>query len=429
MSESINEIISFQAESATHSGCGMESGLISIDQALALILEKIQPLGTETLALNAALNRYLAEDIFSTIQLPLFSQSAVDGYALNSADPLETYLEANSQFTLIGEIRAGQSAELTLQAGQALRIFTGAEIPKGTTTVARQEIIQIINAESIEITEHLKIHADIREAGEEITVGQLLAQAGQQLSVGAVASLSMAGVQQVQVYQYPKIAVVITGDEVAKSSSDFEAGKIFDANAPLIQAWFQQQNQKVDIFHVADTAEAVNSLLADLNQKYDLILTTGGVSVGDYDFIRPVALDLGFQQIFWKVKQKPGKPMLFAEFIRTDGSVCYLLGLPGNPAAVYVGMHIYTQTVLNALQGHRHIPNGFKATLTHDLKADARERILRMSVSFAQATLKVSSLSNQQSHMLSNLMHANALVRIPAREKIHAGQIVDGFFI
>lgn len=429
MSESINEIISFQAESATHSGCGMESGLISIDQALALILEKIQPLGTETLALNAALNRYLAEDIFSTIQLPLFSQSAVDGYALNSADPLETYLEANSQFTLIGEIRAGQSAELTLQAGQALRIFTGAEIPKGTTTVARQEIIQIINAESIEITEHLKIHADIREAGEEITVGQLLAQAGQQLSVGAVASLSMAGVQQVQVYQYPKIAVVITGDEVAKSSSDFEAGKIFDANAPLIQAWFQQQNQKVDIFHVADTAEAVNSLLADLNQKYDLILTTGGVSVGDYDFIRPVALDLGFQQIFWKVKQKPGKPMLFAEFIRTDGSVCYLLGLPGNPAAVYVGMHIYTQTVLNALQGHRYIPNGFKATLTHDLKADARERILRMSVSFAQATLKVSSLSNQQSHMLSNLMHANALVRIPAREKIHAGQIVDGFFI
>lgn len=429
MSESINEMIPPQVESATYLGCGTESGLISIDQALALILEKIQPLGTETLALNAALNRYLAEDIFSTIQLPLFSQSAVDGYALNSADPLETYLEANSQFTLIGEIRAGQSAELTLQAGQALRIFTGAEIPKGTTTVARQEIIQIINAESIEITEHLKIHADIREAGEEITVGQLLAQAGQQLSVGAVASLSMAGVQQVQVYQYPKIAVVITGDEVAKSSADFEAGKIFDANAPLIQAWFQQQNQKVDIFHVADTAEAVNSLLADLNQKYDLILTTGGVSVGDYDFIRPVALDLGFQQIFWKVKQKPGKPMLFAEFIRTDGSVCYLLGLPGNPAAVYVGMHIYTQTVLNALQGHRYIPNGFKATLTHDLKADARERILRMSVSFAQATLKVSSLSNQQSHMLSNLMHANALVRIPAGEKIHAGQSIDGFFI
>ena len=429
MSESINEMIPPQVESATYSGCGTESGLISIDQALALILEKIQPLGTETLALNTALNRYLAEDIFSTIQLPLFSQSAVDGYALNSADPLETYLEANSQFTLIGEIRAGQSAELTLQAGQTLRIFTGAEIPQGTMTVARQEIVQIINAESIEITEHLKIHADIRDAGEEITVGQLLAQAGQQLSVGAIASLSMAGVQQVQVYQYPKIAVVITGDEVAKSSADFEAGKIFDANSPLIQAWFQQQNQKVDIFHVADTAEVVNNLLGDLNQKYDLILTTGGVSVGDYDFIRPVALDLGFQQIFWKVKQKPGKPMLFAEFIRTDGSVCYLLGLPGNPAAVYVGMHIYTQTVLNALQGHRHIPNGFKATLTHDLKADARERILRMSVSFAQTTLKVSSLSNQQSHMLSNLMHANALVRIPAGEKIHVGQIVDGFFI
>ena len=206
MSESINEMIPPQVESATYSGCGAESGLISIDQALALILEKIQLSGTETLALNTALNRYLAEDIFSTIQLPLFSQSAVDGYAINPTDSVENHFEdviqAHSQFTLIGEIRAGQSAELTLQAGQALRIFTGAEIPQGTMTVARQEIVQIINAESIEITEHLKIHADIRDAGEEITVGQLLAQAGQQLSVGAIASLSMAGVQQVQVSLY-----------------------------------------------------------------------------------------------------------------------------------------------------------------------------------------------------------------------------------
>ena len=412
-------------ESKTSTGCETESGLISIDQALALILENTQRLAVESIALNTALNRYLADDIFSEIQLPLFSQSAVDGYALNSIDNIDSH----THFSLIGEIRAGQNAELTLQAGQAVRIFTGAPIPKGTTTVARQEIVQIINNECIEITEILTTHVDIRDEGEEVTVGQLLAEKGQRLSIGAIASLSMAGVQRVSVYQYPKVAVVITGDEIAKSIEDFQSGKIFDANGPLIQAWFQQQNQSIDIFHIEDNAQTVKSLLHDLSQKYDFILTTGGVSVGDYDFIRPVALDLGFQEIFWKVKQKPGKPMLFAELKREDLSFCYLLGLPGNPAAVYVGMQIYTQTVLNVLQGHTYFPNNFKAELMHSLKVDARERILRMRVGFDQATLKVGSLSKQQSHMLSNLMQANCLVRIPAGKSLNEGDVVQGFLI
>lgn len=414
-----------ELESKTSSGCGAESGLISIDQALSLLLARTQPLVIESIALDTALNRYLANDIFSEIQLPLFSQSAVDGYALSSTDTIQ----AQTHFSLVGEIRAGQETELTLQAGQAVRIFTGAPIPSGTTTVARQEIVQTVNHECIEIKEILKAHVDIRDEGEEVAVGQLLAEKGQNLSVGAIASLSMAGVQRVSVYQYPKVAVVITGDEVAKNIEDFQAGKIFDANAPLIQAWFQQQNQNVDIFHVEDTEHAVKNLLHDLSQNYDLILTTGGVSVGDYDFIRPVALDLGFQQVFWKVKQKPGKPMLFAELKRQDQSCCYLLGLPGNPAAVYVGMQIYTQTLLNVLQGHAYIPQGFKAELTHALKVDARERILRMCVIFDEACLKVSSLSKQQSHMLSNLMQANCLVRIPAGKTLDVGHVVHGFFI
>ena len=407
------------------SGCGAEHGLISIDQALALIQQKIYALPTEVILLNDALNRYLAEDILSEINLPLFSQSAVDGYAIHST---ESTIE-NSSFELIGEIRAGQSAEIELKQGQAVRIFTGAKIPQGTTTVARQEIVKSINLNTIQITENLKLHADIRDIGEEITLGQSLAQKGQVLSVGAIASLSMAGVKQVQVVQYPKIAVVITGDEVAETVEDLQSGKIFDANAPLIQAWFKQRNQDVEIFHVDDTEIAVKQLLGDLSQNYQLILTTGGVSVGDYDFIRPVALDLGFEKIFWKVKQKPGKPIFFAELKKPDQSLCYLLGLPGNPAAVYVGMQIYVTTLLDALQGQSSSLQWFSAELSHDLKADARERFLRMSASFDQATLKVQSLSKQQSHMLSNLMQANCIVRIPANGNIVTGQIVQGIFI
>ncbi|MFW2044579.1 molybdopterin molybdotransferase MoeA [Acinetobacter variabilis] len=407
------------------SGCGAEHGLITVDQALELILQHTQVLATERLKLNQALNRYLAEDIYSGINLPLFSQSAVDGYALCT----QSAIQPEREFQLIGEIRAGQQGELQLQDGQALRIFTGAKIPLGTTTVARQEIVQVIDSSRIKIMEQLKAHADIRDVGEEISVRQLLANKGQQLSVGAIASLSMAGINTVEVFQYPKVAVVITGDEVAESIEDFVAGKIFDANGPLIEAWFQQAGQQVEIFHVADTEAAVRKLIQELSASHDLILTTGGVSVGDYDFIRPVALNLGFEQIFWKVKQKPGKPMFFAQLQRNDSSHCYLLGLPGNPAAVYVGMQIYTATLLNALQGHKSQPNWFNAVLTHDLKMDARERFLRMSASFEQSVLRVKSLSKQQSHMLSNLMQANCLVRIPAGKSLKEGDIVQGLFI
>lgn len=407
------------------SACGAEQGLITVDQALDLIRDKTQVLATENLKLNQALNCYLAEDIYSSINLPLFSQSAVDGYALSAPSTIEP----NRSFALVGEIQAGHASELQLTQGQAVRIFTGAKIPLGTTTVARQEIVKIIDSSRIEIIESLKAHTDIRDVGEEIAVGDLLVSSGQQLSVGAIASLSMAGIQTVNVFQYPKVAVVITGDEVAASVEDFAAGKIFDANAPLIQAWFQQQSQQVEIFHVADTEHAVKALIQTLSKAYDLILTTGGVSVGDYDFIRPVTLNLGFEQIFWKVKQKPGKPIFFATLQRADHSACYLLGLPGNPAAVYMGMQIYTSTVLNALQGQKQPPNWFSAVLTHDVKMDARERFLRMSASFDQSILKVKSLSKQQSHMLSNLMQANCLVRIPAGQTMLAGQIVQGLFI
>lgn len=407
------------------SGCCAETGMMSVDQALAMIVNRVHALASESIPLQQALNRYLAVDIHSEIDLPLFNQSAVDGYALCSNQPI---LE-NSKFELIGEIRAGQDQNLQLENGQALRIFTGAKIPEGTTTVARQEIVTPLSPDQIQINVALEIHADIRDVGEELSRGQLLANQGQHLSVGAIAALAMAGVQQVKVYQFPKVAVVITGDEVAKTLDDFSAGKIFDANAPLIQAWFEQQQQNVNIYHVEDTELTLQQLIQQLKQEYDVILTTGGVSVGDYDFVRPVALAQGFQQIFWKVKQKPGKPMLFAEYQRASGDTCYLLGLPGNPAAVFVGMQIYTATLLNALQGQTQLPNWFNATLKQSIKSDSRERFLRMFAHFEQGQLWVENLSKQQSHMLSNLMHANCLVRIPENQVLSAGSTVRGLFL
>ncbi|MEQ1159010.1 molybdopterin molybdotransferase MoeA [Acinetobacter calcoaceticus] len=408
------------------SGCGTERGLISVDEALELIVKQPKKLGSINQVLQNSLSRYLAKEIYSEINLPSFSQSAVDGYALCSHEE-----DLNNQkFQVTGEIRAGSESHDVLNEGQAIRIFTGGKIPEGTTHVARQEIVSVLSTQEICLTEHIRPQADIRFTGEEVQKEQLLAQTGQFLNIGSLAALSMAGVQTVEVYRAPKVAVLVTGDEVAETAEDLVDGKIFDANGPLLKAWFEDYGLNIKLIHVADEAEQVTHYFNQLKDSHDVIITTGGVSVGDYDFVRPCAFEVGFEQIFWKVKQKPGKPLFFAEYSnpKTD-HCCYLLGLPGNPAAVYVSMQVYGKALLDTLQGNQAGPEWFSAILDHDLKEDARERFLRMYAYFENGQLKIKSLAKQQSHMLSNLMQANCLVRIPAGAKLEAGNILKGVFI
>jgi len=408
------------------SGCGTERGLISVDEALELIVKQPKKLGSINQVLQNSLGRYLAKDIYSEINLPSFSQSAVDGYALCShAEDLN-----NQKFQVTGEIRAGSESHDILSEGQAIRIFTGGKIPEGTTHVARQEIVSVLSVQEICLTEHIRPQADIRFTGEEIQKEQLLAQTGQFLNIGSLAALSMAGVQNVEVYRAPKVAVLVTGDEVAETAQDLAEGKIFDANGPLLKAWFEDYGLDIELIHVADEAKQVAQYFNQLKDSHDVIITTGGVSVGDYDFVRPCAFETGFEQIFWKVKQKPGKPLFFAEYSNHEKDhQCYLLGLPGNPAAVYVSMQIYGKALLDSLQGNQAEPEWISAVLDHDLKEDARERFLRMYAYFENGQLKIKSLGKQQSHMLSNLMQANCLVRIPAGVKLEAGNILKGVFI
>lgn len=281
------------------SGCGAERGLISIDEALDLVINKPKNLSVISQTLTNSLSSYLAEDIYSEINLPSFSQSAVDGYAICSrAEDLN-----NQKFQVTGEIRAGSESHDILSEGQAIRIFTGGKTPEGTTHVARQEIVSVISAQEISLTEHIRPQADIRFTGEEIQQGQLLAETGQFLNIGSLAALSMAGVQELTVYRRPKVAVLVTGDEVAQTADDLIVGKVFDANGPLLKAWFEDYSLDIELIHVADEAIQVTNYFNQLKDTHDVIITTGGVSVGDYDFVRPCAFEVGFEQIFWKVKQ------------------------------------------------------------------------------------------------------------------------------
>lgn len=401
------------------------NGLISLDEALSNY-QQIQMLDTIDLALINAHQHILAEDVKSPASLPLFTQSAVDGYGIRFAD----IQLGQKEFNVIGEIRAGIEQDFELQAGQALRIFTGGRLPNSADTVARQEIV-IRNQNRIILDQPLAAGTDIRYQGEELQQGTLLAQRGQLLNSGLIAALSMAGVQDVTVYRQPKIAVLITGNEIGNQLDNM--AKVFDANSPMILTWLKEQGMtQIDLQHVIDDEEKLKIALEQALKNYDLVITTGGVSVGDYDLIRPVSMALGVKEIFWQVAQKPGKPVYFANYQHAQHR-SYLIGLPGNPAAVLICLAVHVASILRALQGANQIlPEWQKAGLDlSSLKVDSREQLLRMHLSItSEGQLHLAPLAKQQSHMLSNLNKANVIVRIKAqRLNFNPLNIVDFIYL
>lgn len=397
--------------------CGSEPHLIPIDQALALMRQQVRPLPVELRPLTKALHFTLAQDVVTAVELPPFTQSAVDGYALGSLPVTDT------GYQLIGEIRAGESSDVVLQPDQAVRILTGAPLPKGALTVARQEIVKRAD-DQITVQQAVSALQDIRQQGEELPQGALLASAGQRVDCGVMGALSMAGVAQVRVYRQPRVAVLVSGDEVVQPGQPLALGQVYDANTPLIQGWLQMQGISSTTWVLPDQPDAVAAMLQQLQQEVDLIISSGGVSVGDYDLIRPMSLASGFTEIFWKIRQKPGKPLFFAHATHATHD-CLLLGLPGNPAAVFVCLQVYAQQVIDLLAGHGRSLNWQHARLTADIRPDTRERLMRMQLRMASSGCLVQPLPRQQSHMLSNLMQANALVRIPADQAMQAGDAVD----
>jgi molybdopterin molybdotransferase len=382
-------------------------GLISLDEAF-VAYATAEPRKIQILPLIQAHQHYLAQDVVSDIALPLFTQSAVDGYALKSED-----INAGiTEFELVGEIRAGIEENIQIESGQCVRIFTGGRLPDSSDTVARQEIVSALGRQ-ITLNQVIKKGTDIRYQGEELSVGTVLAHKGQYLKSGLLAALGMAGVKAVKVFNRPSIAVLITGDEVSENLDN--DAKVFDANSPMILSWLHEKGFKnIHVEHVIDEETVLKKALVNALDHYDLVVTTGGVSVGDYDLIRPVSQGVGAKEVFWQVAQKPGKPIYFAEYKQQNHS-SYLLGLPGNPAAVFVCLEIHFSTLLKAMQGlNEPKPEWQMALLNGSVKGDSREQLLRMKLDIDdKGQLSVSKLQKQQSHMLSNLSEANVIGRIP----------------
>lgn len=387
--------------------------LLPLDAALAIYAREVRALPVQCAALNAALQQVLATPVLAAVDLPMFVQSAVDGYALRAADIAAAGPTTPVRLPLAGEVRAGIAPDAPLRTGETQRIFTGGRLPAGADTVARQEIVER-DGEVAVLRRALPLATDVRQRGEELRAGAQLAQPGQRLHAGLVAALAMAGVAEVDVYRAPRVRVLVTGDEVMQRVPG-EAG-IFDANGPLVRSWFVERGYAApQIDYVADDRAQLRAAMGDALQDCDLLLTTGGVSVGDHDLVRPVAEELGVREVFWQVAQKPGKPLYFGTR-DDDWQRRLILGLPGNPAAVLIGLHVHVAAMLAQLQAaHEPAPHWQAGRLASPVRADARDQLLRMRLRIdAGGQVWLERLGHQASHMLSNLAAATALVRIPA---------------
>lgn len=388
--------------------------MITIEEALTLCAEVQAALPPERLPLAHALHRVLAEPARARLDLPPFDQSAMDGYALESSGTVRAAENAPVTLSLQGEVAAAKQPEYPrLGGGTAMRIFTGGVVPRGADAVVKQE--DVLREEgNVLVSAPVASGNNVRRRGEELAEGAELTGAGARITPGMLGALAVAGIDDVAVHREPRIAVLVTGDEVSPAGADLPLGAIYDGNGPLLMSLLQQWGYgDVELAYVEDDRGALEQAMDDAFSEADIVVTTGGVSVGDKDMVIPVAKEMGVEEVFWRVRQKPGKPLFLGR--ADDGPV--LLGLPGNPASVMVSAQIYLRRLLDVLEGVAapgpHLSQG---RLAIETPADThRDSWLRAVWSTGRdGSVQLEPLGNQASHMLSNLCRANALVRLPA---------------
>lgn len=379
--------------------------MMTFEEARAALAAEIGVLPTERLAFPLANLRYSAEDVHAPHDHPLFDQSAVDGYAF-------AWDTDHDAWEIAGEVAAGAVLPQPLATGQCARIFTGGMMPQGADTVVMQERTTRTGTHMTHSDPRLRKGANVRLRGEQLRQGDVVLAAGERLAPAAVGLLRSVGVEDVVVRKQPRIGLVITGSEFAKGSRP-ATGHIFSSNGEMLVAALQQVGLDCTVMHAPDEADALRETLLKAIQQNDLVISTGGVSVGDLDLVRPTLEELGCRIVFHKVAQKPGKPMLLGRRDRT-----LVLGLPGNPRAVLVLFWMYVLPAVRAMQGAT-MPDPQSTTLPleHPITLGGERAEFRAA---RMENGRVSLLADQGSHMLASLLHADGLAYLPMGTKTFA---------
>ncbi|RMF58311.1 MAG: molybdopterin molybdenumtransferase MoeA [Calditrichaeota bacterium] len=397
--------------------------MISISEALTLVRNHIPPRKTETIEITNAVGRYLADDIAAREPSPRYTNSAMDGFAVRWADVQTATPENPVELSIIAESQVGIPFQGELQPGEAIRINTGAMLCAGADTVVPVEDVQISKAKVI-ITKVKKKGAHVRQIGEEFQTGDTLLQQGICLQPFHIALLASQGISTIPVYSLPKVAIIITGTELKPyASEEIEPWQIRDSNGIMLKTAVERWGGKViSLQHVGDDLSLTTETLQRVTGKADIIIFSGGVSVGEHDFVKSAATQSGFKTVFWKVNQKPGKPLFVA---RHEQSL--LFGLPGNPVSAYMCFTLYIQPVLKYLSGGDLSPTTLSVECGEDIsnKID-RANMLRVKIiSRNHERPLISVLPKQGSHMLTSLTSADGFLILEPRQTLEKGSIVS----
>ncbi len=379
--------------------------MISVTEAKTIIEENTVALQPVKLSLQNAAAKILAEDVYAVTDIPAFPQSSMDGYAF-----LFSEWKQNKKLIIEGEIAAGSNEKIYLSSKKAIRIFTGAPVPAGADTVVMQEKIKInplpgSEQELIIEDELIQQGAHVRAKGSEIKAGELALEKGSLLSPAAVGFLAGIGIAEVTVYPNPAISIIITGKELQPPGKPLEYGQVYESNSfTLTSSLHHLHINNVKTFYVDDKLEIVTRVLRDTLQQSDMVLLTGGISAGDYDFVLQAATNCGVTKLFHKIKQRPGKPLYFG---KKENKLVF--GLPGNPSSVLTCFYEYVLTALEILTKRKislqiiQVPlsKPFRKTaqLTHFLKGFNNGK-------------SVTVLEAQESYRLSSFAKANCLIKI-----------------
>jgi molybdopterin molybdotransferase len=339
--------------------------MVSVLEAINLIWDHSFNGNSVEVSLENSFNLVLADSIYSPINFPPFNQSAMDGYAV--------CLNQGLNYQVIAEVKAGDNAsKLMITPGEAVRIFTGAMIPEGCNAIIKQEDVQR-NKNEIYLEKVPVLNENIRFTGEQIKKGAIAVPKYTLLNPGTIGFLAGLGIQKVSVFARPKIGIVTTGNELIQADENLEPGKIYESNSLMLQTAIQSQHFEVDRISIKDDYKLTVETIKATIDKYDVVLFTGGISVGDYDFVYQALQENQVQDIFYKIKQKPGKPMYFGT---KSGTLVF--GLPGNPAAALTCFYTYILPCLKTKTGlelderfqTKILGNPYKksANLTHILK-------------------------------------------------------------
>ncbi|NDW44123.1 gephyrin-like molybdotransferase Glp [Ruegeria sp. PrR005] len=372
--------------------------MITVEEARKLLLDLVTPVDTEQVPLAQAARRVLAADVAATRDQPPFAASSMDGYALKSAE-----VERHAMLKVIGEAAAGHRYGGQVGAGQAVRIFTGAPVPDGADFVVIQEDVER-KGDLITIRNHPGDKSNIRPAGADFRVGQIISSP-RILRPEDIALLAAMNTPVVPVRRKPVVALISTGDELVMPGEEPGPDQIIASNTFGLKAMFEEAGAHVRLLPIARDTRGSLATALDLASGADLVVTVGGASVGDHDLVGDVTSGLGMERAFYKVRMRPGKPLMAG---RLNGTA--MVGLPGNPVSAMVCGHIFVLPMLQKLLGLNPQVNFHRATLAAPLSANGpREHYMRATVENGQ----IIAFGDQDSSLLSILAQANALLMRP----------------